>query len=287
MFISPKIIKSFSSSLLLVIQLAIAVFFVDDLIVLLGTGIAGGDGVHSVETTLFQSFVNNHDEFRIRPSTQLIDPAGNGYYVPDTSNLKVFKGEQQSYRQNGKTPSKGHYAVAWLDYGIKPRDASYEVAILVRGADTISRLAENPESYYRVVNRTNALHQVYFPATRMSAIVFFEPVQIDHPVIVRASESCMVMCRQMPDNRIRLGVANPDLGFLDTDAPLPTFRFISQNENQYLPSRPLPVQIVLRGDWRTLAPARDVTIISTSNGQSILRFNCLHGMSVQTELVGD
>lgn len=84
----------------------------------------------------------------------------NGYYVPDTSNLKVFKGEQQSYRQNGKTPSKGHYAVAWLDYGIKPRDASYEVAILVRGADTISRLAENPESPIckRKYSRTNRKH---------------------------------------------------------------------------------------------------------------------------------
>lgn len=95
------------------------------------------------------------------------------------------------------------------------------------------------------------------------------------------------MCWQIADNRIRLGVANPDLGFLDADVPPPTFRFISQNENQYLPSRPRSVQIVLRGNWRTLAPARDVTIISKSKKQSTLRFNCLHGRSVQTELVRD
>jgi len=199
----------------------------------------------------------------------------------------VFKGEQQSYRQNGKTPSKGHYAVAWLDHGRKPRDASYEVAILVRSADTISRLAENPENYYQVVTRTNALHQVYFPATRMSFLVFFEPIQTDHSIIVRTSEPCLVMCWQIADNRIRLGVANPDLGFLDADAPPPPFRFVSQNENQYLPSRSRPVQIALRGNWRTLTPTRDVTIISTGKRQSILRFNCLHGISVQTELVRD
>lgn len=262
-------------------------FFVDDLIVLLATGIAGGDGVHSVETTLFQSFLDDPDKFRITPSTRLIDPAGNGYYVPDASSLKVFKGEQRSYRHDGRTPSKGHYAVAWLDHGIRPRDASYQVAILVRGADTIGRLAEDPENYYCIVNQTNALHHVDFPAHRMSGLVFFEPVETDHPVIARASESCLVMCRQLTDNRIRLGVANPDLGFLDPDAPPPPFRFVSQNENEYLPSQPRPVQIVLRGHWRALAPARDVTIISTSNGQSILRFNCLHGMSIQTELVRD
>jgi len=201
--------------------------------------------------------------------------------------LKVSRGEQLSYRQNGKTPSKGHYAVAWLDHGIKSRDASYEVAILVRGADTISRLAEDPENYYRVVTRTNALHQAYFPATRMSVLVFFEPIQTDHPNIVRTSEPCLVMCRQVAENRIRLGVANPDLGLLDTAESPPTFRFISKNKNQYLPSRPRPVQIALRGNWRTLAPARDVTIISTGKRQSTLRFNCLHGMSVQTELVRD
>jgi chondroitin-sulfate-ABC endolyase/exolyase len=264
-----------------------SVFFLDDLIVLLGSGITGGDDVHSVETTLFQSFINDHDKFRIRPSMHLIDPAGNGYYIPDTSNLKVSRGKQQSYHQNGKTPSKGHYAVAWLDHGIEPRDASYEVAILVRGADTISRLAEDPEDYYRVITRTNALHRVYFPVAHMSILVFFEPIPTDHPIIVRASEPCLVMCRQVAENRIRLGVANPDLGLLDTAKPPPTFRFISQNENQYLPSRPRPVQITLRGNWHTLTPARDVTIISTGKRQSTLRFDCLHGMSVQTELVRD
>jgi len=260
-------------------------FFMDDLIVLLGTGIRGGDGVHAVETTLFQSFLEDHQAYSLTPSTCLIDPIGNGYYVPDTKHLRVFEGEQHSYRHDGRTPTQGHYAVAWLDHGRKPHDASYQVAILVRGKDGIEHLAENPRNYYRVVNLTNALHQVDFPAQGLSSLVFFEPEETDHAVIARASESCLVMCSQLSPSHIRLGVANPDLGFLDPDAPAPPYRFVSQNKNQYLPSRPRPVRIVIHGHWRGPALGKDVSIVSTGSGQTTLRFNCLHGMSIQAEFV--
>lgn len=259
-------------------------FFVDDLIVLLGTGIAGGDGVHSVETTLFQTFVAEPDKFQITRSSQLIDPAGNGYYVPDTSSLKILQGKQHSYRHDGRTPSSGHYSVAWLDHGLSPRDASYQVAILIRDTGKIGQLAENPEDYYRVVSQTDALHHVDFPA-RLSSLVFFEPTKTDHPIIAGADEPCLVMCRQSPDNRIHIGVTNPDLGLLDADAPTPTFRFISQDQNQYLPSRPRPVTIVLRGNWDLLAPTDDVTIVATGGQQTTIRFDGLHGMSLQAEFV--
>ena len=74
------------------------------------------------------------------------------------------------------------------------------------------------------------------------------------------------------------------VGLLEPDAPLPTFRFISKGQNPYLPSQPRPVQIVLRGNWRLLAPEENVTVKSTSN-QTALRFDGRRGMSVQAELV--
>jgi chondroitin-sulfate-ABC endolyase/exolyase len=259
-------------------------FFVDDLIVLLGTDITGGDGVHPVETTLFQSFLDEPDEYRLAPSTCLIDPVGNGYYVPDTTCLSVSAGKQNSYRRNGRTPSLGHCAVAWLDHGLQPRDASYQVAILVRGGDSIGRLAENPESYYRVASQTDALHGVEFPTRQISGLVFFEPGRSDHPIVAQVNEPCLVMCRHESGTHIRLGVANPDLGLLPPESPPPTFRFIAKNENQYLPCQPRPVQVVLRGRWLPLEPTAGVTVVSTNNEQTTLRFNCLHGISVRVEL---
>ncbi len=260
-------------------------FFVDDLIVLLGTGISGGDGIHSVETTLFQSFLEDPDSYQLVSSPCLCDPVGNGYYLPDTSRLRVFEGEQKSYRHDGKTPTQGQYAVAWLDHGIEPRDATYHYAIVVRGADSVKRLAEKPEEYYRVVNQTNALHHVEFPRHRMSGLVFFNPTCSNHAIISRSAEPAVVACRRLSEHRIQLGVVNPDLGLVDPKAPVPTFRFVARNENQYLPSRPRSVHLELRGNWRPAVSTEDVTIISASRDRTTVRFTSLDGMSVQTELL--
>jgi len=262
-------------------------FFVDELIVLLGTGIRGGDGAHSVETTLFQTFVDDAHSSRLVPSTTLVDPAGNGYYVPNTSRLRVFSGEQRSYRHDGRTPSRGRYAVAWLDHGLRPRNAAYRVAILVRGAGSVRRLAAAPDSFYRVREQSDALHHVEFPARRTSGLVFFEPATVDHAVVTRVTRPCLVMCRQLGGRRVRVGVTNPDLGLLAPDAPPPTFKFIAKNENQYRPSQPRSVDVVLRGRWRMSAAAEGVTVVASAKPETTLRVTTRHGKAVQVELIED
>jgi chondroitin-sulfate-ABC endolyase/exolyase len=259
-------------------------FFVDDLIVLLGSGINGGDGKHAVETALFQSCLDKPEKFRIEPSNRLIDGAGNGYYVPDTSRLKVWKGEQHSYAHNGQTPTKGQYAIAWFDHGTAPKDESYHAAILVRGSDDIGKFSANSDKHYRVVTQTNTLHHVEFPAHRLSSFVFFESGASKHSVIASVSEPCLVMCQQSSDSRIRLGVSNPDLGLLPEGAPAPTFNFINEGDNQYLASQPRPVDVELNGRWRLTTLSKDVTVVRAENGQTILRFNGLHGICIRTEL---
>jgi len=96
-----------------------------------------------------------------------------------------------------------------------------------------------------------------------------------------------VICRQLTGGQIQIGVSNPDLGLLDPDAPTPTFDFISRDMNQYSPSRPRPVLVTLTGNRNLIAPAKNVTITSQDNRKTVLRFNCLHGMSVQARLDTD
>lgn len=262
-------------------------FFVDDLIILLGTGISGGDGIHPVETTIFQSSVDPAIPYQVTPAETFSDPAGNGYYIPDAGRLKVFNGRQKSYRANGRAPSSGHYAVAWLDHGLNPAGDSYQAAILVRGADRIAQLAGSPTQHYKVMSQTNLLHHVDFPAKRTSGFVFFEAGPGNHDVIHQVGGPCLLMCRRLSNHRIRLGVTQPDLGFLPPDAPAPDFRFIARNENQYLPSRPRPVDVVLKGRWRIHGMKKGLEIISTDRGQTTIRFHCIHGMAVQAHLERD
>ena len=253
-----------------------SVFFMDDLIVLLGSGISGGDGTHPVETTLFQSFLPEGATYE--PSkTALVDPAGNAYHVPDTTGLCQFQGRQKSYQHNGRTPSEGNYAVAWIDHGLRPQNAGYEVAVTVHGA---------ARKDYRVVHRDNDLHQVHFPNRELTGYVFFRPLAIDDPLLLSVDRPCLVMVRETTRG-LRLGVVNPDLGLLPPDAKPPTFRFIAANENQYLPSQPRAVDVALNGRWRLQAPQQRVAVVSQGPEKTVFRFDCLHGMGVRVGLIAD
>jgi len=251
-------------------------FFMDDLIVLLGSGISGGDGTHPVETTLFQSTLPEGATYELS-KTALVDPAGNAYHVPDAAGLRLFQGEQKSYQHNGRTPSEGNYAVAWIDHGLRPRDAGYEVAIAVRGAS---------RKDYRVVRRDKDLHQVHFPSLKLTGYVFFRPLEIDDRFVESVDEPCLLMVKETAKG-LRLGMANPDLGLLPPDSEPPTFRFIAANENQYLPSQPRPVEVVLNGRWRLRVPQEKVAPVSQSPDRTVLRFDSIRGMGICAGLVPD
>ena len=251
-----------------------SVFFVDDFILMLGSGISGGDGEHAVETTLFQSQIPAGTICRSAKSA-LVDPAGNRYYIPDPSRLKQFKGIQKSFEDNGKTPTTGNYAIAWFDHGLEPDNAGYEAGIGVRGA-------AQPD--YQVVRKDDALHQVYFPEKNLTGYAFFQALELADSLIQKVSTPCLVMVKTSDESTL-LSVANPDLGFLPPDAETPTFNFINEGENQYLPSQPRPVEITLNGAWKPTVPNEKVEVVSTSGNSTVLRFDCIHGMDIRVELV--
>ncbi|MCF7848756.1 MAG: hypothetical protein K9M45_07905 [Kiritimatiellales bacterium] len=245
-------------------------FFVDDFILMLGAGVSGGDGKHPVETTLFQSTLPGGSLSK----SDLVDPAGNRYWLPDTTNLKLFSGMRESYRDDGKRPTSGNVAMAWIDHGLAPKKATYEVAIGVRGAE---------KKKYEVVRQDNRLHHVRFPDDKLAAYVFFQPLEIKDPIIGKADQPCLVMAQQT-GSTLKLGVANPDLGLLPPDAETPTMKLISKNMNQYLASQPRPVEITLRGKWKLKKPVDKVKVVSTGVNKTILRFDCIHGMDIRVEL---
>jgi len=250
-----------------------SVFFVDDFILMLGSGISGGDGVHPVETTLFQSYLPEGTDFQWSEN-ELADPAGNRYYVPAGQNLRYLKGRQRSYRDNGKDPTEGNYAVAWFDHGLQPKDAGYEAGIGIRGAAA---------KKYQVVRCDNQLHQVRFPDEKITGYVFFQPLETDDPIIGKVSDTCLIMAKEKGRNLL-LGVANPDLNLVDRDV-IADFKFINHAGNQYLPSRPKPVDVTVKGQWKLVKPSEKVKVIFCGEEKTVLKFNCIHGMDIRVELV--
>ncbi|WP_168433510.1 polysaccharide lyase family 8 super-sandwich domain-containing protein [Pontiella sulfatireligans] len=250
-----------------------SVFFVDDFILMLGSDISGGDGEHAVETTLFQSFLPTGSNFKF--TSALADPAGNRYYIPEGSQLKTFKGIQKSFLDNGKTRTTGNYAVAWFDHGCNPKGAEYEAGIGVRGAT---------KKEYEVVRKDKQLHQVRFPNEKLTGYAFFQPLEIEDPIISDVSDQCLVMAKESAGG-LELGVANPDLNIVDRSFDVDYQRFINEGENQYLPSRPLPLDVTLKGKWRLKSPSDKVALISQGGNSTVLRFNCIDGMDIRVKLI--
>ena len=250
-----------------------SVFFVDDLVVMLGSGISGGDGKHAVETTLFQSIMPDGATYEFSKSA-LTDPAGNGYHVPDTTSLRLFQGRQKSFRHDGRTPSEGNCAAAWIDHGLHPTNAGYEAAVTIRGP---------ARRDYEVVRRDSGLHQVHFPRRKLTGYVFFQPGRSTDSLVASVSAPCLAMVEETPGG-LRVGVVNPDLGLLPPHAEPPTFKFIGDGDNQYLPSRPRPVDVVLHGRWKLRESHGKVTLASRGTDKTALHFNCIHGMGIRVLL---
>ncbi|MBT3199086.1 MAG: hypothetical protein HN350_04130 [Phycisphaerales bacterium] len=277
-----------------------SVFFADDLIVMLGTGISGGDGKHPVETTIFQSCLTGQnanapllnaqtlgDGSRAvdsAPSTTLVGPFGNGYYLPDAKGLKVFNGVQRSFKQDGRSESKGDYAIAWMDHGLEPKNASYEVAIGVGMGQRIETVRKEPQKFYRVQRKDNRLHQVQFPATKQTAYVIFEPHKLGDQIIDSVNAPCLIVAARK-SGRLTLGVTNPDLAIVKPDQHV-TFRFINEKQNQFLASTPQPVTVTLNGRWR-ISPnsGANVKVVKSESKRTTLLFNCRNGMTERVELI--
>jgi len=253
-----------------------SVFFVDDTILMLGSDISGGDGKTPVETTLFQSVLPEGSTFAFVKGA-LADPAGNIYAVKN-GKLKTRVGKQDSYKDDGKSKTTGAVAVAWVDHGLKPKDASYEAAIGVRGATPAP---------YEVLRADDQMHSVYFPKQKLTASAIFQPLEktlAGLPMVGKTDEPCLIMTKQTAAG-MELAVANPDLGLLSKDAATPTFKYIAENDNQYLPAQSRPVEITLNGKWRLQGAPEKVETVSKKKGKTVLRFDCLHGMDIRVKLV--
>jgi hypothetical protein len=274
-----------------------SVFFSDDLIVMLGTGISGGDGTHRVETTLFQSchtasgqtlqkngtaFPDGSETIATHTPLTLADPFGNGYYIPDAYGMKLFQGVQNSYDDNGINPTIGDYSTVWFDHGLAPANASYEAAIVVQ--DSAAALAADPASHYQVQRMDAQVHQVYFPQANQTAYAFFGTGDNTNALVEWVETPCLVMT-EPASNGWKISVANPDLGFVDSAQDV-TFDWINDaDERQYLPSTEQAVDIRVQGLWELAAATPDASVVRYENGGTVLRFACIHGAGVDAELV--
>jgi hypothetical protein len=271
-----------------VLQAEKSAFFFDDKIVVLTSGVRNGDGVHTVGTTLFQAGLKTpetktcengiecsalHDPKLLDSASAatLVDPFGNGYYIPTGKNLWVSRTMQQSISSTG-APSNGLYAAAWIDHGKLPDNNSCEYVILVNtSADSLASFAKTASNQYQVLQKDSAAHVVKQIPLKLTGFAVFDPSKplsggllksVDRPLLVMADES--------KNDEISLSVCDPDhhwipgVDFQANDKDLRTKNALRST------SKPIEIKFVIAGKWRLAPGVSDVTLSPSGNDTTTL-----------------
>jgi len=292
-------------------------FFFDNEIICLGSNIESRDAAHAFGTTLFQSWmpepgmpiqVNSETvtafpyEFRGQAGQPLtlLDPYGNGYFVPDSRDVRLVRDEQKSRDAWNHGETSGAFSTCWFDHGQPPKDDGYgseryHYAMLVQTTPSaLAAYAKAPP--YRVLMQNHQSHIVEaapsplsqrdggvactpveaapspLSAVKITAYALFETDWlIPHGVLRKTDTPVMAMVKETGEGLV-LSLADPDLrlpkrrnmGYLDEEA-------------NAAPSRPSQVRVELRGDWQSATATSGVTVEESRNGVTALRFTCRDG----------
>ena len=256
-------------------------------IVALGTGIAGPGG-HPTQTTLFQNWLPSRDTpiwlngsepvtaFPLEASGNadaasiLVDAYGNGYVVPGGQDLRVRRQHQESRDDKTREPTEGDFALAWLDHGEAPEDASYRYTILL-GADAsdaaryaVASAGDRPPN--PVLHQDNRAHAVLDAETGVTGLVAFEEVEgldLGDSPVRSVDRPALVMSQPQEDGSLSLSVCDPALHLKDGE------------------SQPVQVMLGLEGAWTVEGDAAEAAI---SGGSTALRVEVVEGRPVQLTL---
>ena len=204
------------------------VFCFDDVLVCLGSGIENDDGGHATVTPLFQAAISEDRSTGVNgenvwgipytfsgtagKTTWLMDSLGNGYVVPDGSDLRMQREVQVSKNYGRDSGGTGTFELAYLDHGPMPQGKSYHYAVLVqRSPDRVRAFASAPE--YDVWQQDGQAHIVHHRGMKATGYALFDTNArpTDGPV-ESVSLPSLVMARDVDDGLL-VSVADPDFGW--------------------------------------------------------------------------
>ncbi len=281
-----------------------SVFMFDDRVVLLGSGIVNNDRAHSTQTTLFQchladTSVPTQDSRvgaiatvpyssvgKTSAPVWLVDPQNVGYYVPGGQQLEVSRAVQTAPDQGATTTGTLPYAIAVLDHGTKPRNASYEYALVVGAtADSMTAfttaMGNKSTAPYTVLQHDDDAHVVADLATGITAHAVFEASKRIKGGVVTAVDTPSVVLVQPVGAELAVSVTDPDLRFYDgKDKSSPT-QSPFETPWRGSPSQGSRITVELEGRWSTSGAGASAR---TGRTTTKLTVDCANGIPTELRL---
>lgn len=297
-------------------------FFIDDMVVCLGSNINCDLPNYQVETTLFQNHLeakdeaiigseNTYTQFPLQTSLSvkspmwLIDNRNTGYYLPSQAKIDfVFERKVQTNPDaHNREEVSGDFASLYIDHGKSPKDAAYRYVVLPDAnpskMESFTQAMNGKVKPYKVIRQDNTAHIVASPQTGSTSYAIFDAdgMTFKSGIVSKVSKAATFIVSEHEDN-VSLTIADPDLNIYDgQDDLLPDGRrtelSIYEREWFFWPSRASTIQITLDGKWEITqqikemetAEMRKAKIVLSSKKQTVIEFECRDGLSSEVGLV--
>ncbi len=286
-----------------------SVFFFDDRIIALGSGIKTTDGQHSTETTLFQHAVrpgakaatvngnamSKGDRQQLATSnTLLMDPNNNAYFLPEGQSLLIERKEQESRHQKNSNVTHGEFATAVLSHGKAPENAGYEYAVLVNTtpekAAQFSSSMTSDQKPYQIVRKDNQAHVVKDQASGMTGYSLFRAGHVNAGVVASVDTPVLLMT-EGDENKLSVTLVDPDLRLYEgRDESQYDEQGIQKEVSIYsrswrkAPSQPHTLALELKGQWQPASLPDGVVIKGYQGGNTLLSITTEQARNVEFEL---
>lgn len=265
-----------------------SVFCFDNRIVFIGTGISN-DSKYPTRTTLFQQRLASESEAVLvddasvsgfpqlwrgtAGKTLVEDLKGNCYLLPDGAGLAIRRSHQTSPDNTGTRMGEGDFAVAFIEHGVSPENASYEYMMLVEPSAS-ERKRYSRKAPYEVIRADSCAHVVRDIPTGTLAYISYGGYEDE--VISIPAETIVMAAWQ--DGILTASVCTPDLGLTDKSFTTPEASSV------------IVKTVKLRGIYTLMEACSDpvfgtgVRCTNTDDGCTILEVSCRHGHPVEFRL---
>lgn len=287
-------------------------FFFDNRVVALGTGIYSNLPGKSVNTTLFQVCLSKTDaaigvngtevtEFpyakRMENSSNYFADGLNNYFFVKRGNVQVTKSLQRSLDQETDEPTQNNFALAAIDHGVAPKNASYEYMVLVQPTNkeiqsAVKSLSSINKMLYIVLEQDSLAHIVYDKATNTTGYALFEAGQVKVKTDISfASSPCLIMASKSRSNQLTISVCDPDLHFYEDKADVkydlagnPIERSVYSMSWINNSSAVSVIEVQLRDNWKIVGQPDHIQVKNVEKGITTLVVKCQHGFSREVVL---
>jgi len=292
-----------------------SVFFFDNRIVALGSGIKTEDTVHQVDTTLFQHALRQETDQMtangqvveagsyISKTTAngmnvLFDPDNNAYFVSGDSTVTLSVLEQASFHQKNSKPSKGKFATAVINHGVKPVDGRYAYSVLIDAKpEQAQQFAEQLQSItaapFVLEQQDDNAHIVWDRESNTRSYAFFNPVMNLNDSLIESVDAASMVMTTQDNKQLALHIVNPDLNLYqgkdesqyDVNGIQKEVSIYSRNSWKDNASAEIVTQVVLKGQWQASSTLPDaVKLTAQKDGNTLLQVTTVRAEAIKLEL---